>query len=347
MCVEWHGQFSSIRLMPAGGSQGSMFGVLGYLSLSDDNAHCVPVEDRFKFMDDLSLLESVFLANVGLASYNVRNHIPSNLPLHNKLIPRENLKTQNYLHSIQSWTDQRKMVLNEKKTKNMIFNFTKDNQFTIDLKLKNEPLEVVKETKLLGVYVTSDLKWNRNTEYLVKDANNRMRILHRASKFTNNKQDLLVIYKSFVRSKLEQSASVWHSSLTKENKNDLERVQKSAMKIILKEKYQDYESALKQVNIESLHDRREFICFKFSKKALRLEQFKKMFPVQKNLHGMVKRNTKKYKENLARTERYKRSSIPSMQRLLNKHEKKLNGIFKSLVPCTNDNWQMAPFVEKI
>ena len=37
----------------------------------------------------------------------------------------------------------------------------------------------------------------------------------------------------------------------------------------------------------------------------------------------------------------------SMQRLLNKHEKKLNGIFKSLVPCTNDNWQMAPFVEKI
>ena len=36
-----------------------------------------------------------------------------------------------------------------------------------------------------------------------------------------------------------------------------------------------------------------------------------------------------------------------MQRLLNKHEKKLNGIFKSLVPCTNDNWQMAPFVEKI
>ena len=49
-----------------------------------------------------------------------------------------------------------------------------------------------------------------------------MRILHRASKFTNNKQDLLVIYKSFVRSKLEQSASVWHSSLTKENNNDLE-----------------------------------------------------------------------------------------------------------------------------
>ena len=52
----------------------------------------------------------------------------------------------------------------------------------------------------------------------------------------------------------------------------------------------------------TLREFREFICFKFAKKALRLEQFKKMFPVQKNLHGMVKRNTKKYKENLARTE---------------------------------------------
>ena len=104
---------------------------------------------------------------------------------------------------------------------------------------------------------------------------------------------------------------------------------------------------MKKVNIESLHDRREFICLKFAKKALRLEQFKKLFPVQKNLHGMEKRNGKKFKENRAKTEWYKKSSIPSMQRLLNKHEKKLNGIFKSLVPCTNDNWQMAPFVEKI
>ena len=49
--------------------------------------------------------------------------------------------------------------------------------------------------------------------------------------------------------------------------------------IILKDKYQDYKKALKQVNI-----------LKFAKKALRLEQFKKMFPVQKNIHGMEKRN---------------------------------------------------------
>ena len=41
--------------------------------------------------------------------------------------------------------------------------------------------------------------------------------------------DLLAIYESFIRSKLEQSAAVWHSSLSKCNEFDLERVQKSAL----------------------------------------------------------------------------------------------------------------------
>ena len=77
--------------MPAGGSQGSTFGVLGYLSQSNDNADCVPLEDRYKFMDDLSLLETVLLTNVGLATYNVKQHVPSNIPSHNQIISKDNL----------------------------------------------------------------------------------------------------------------------------------------------------------------------------------------------------------------------------------------------------------------
>ena len=177
MCIR-----DRVRPIPAGGSQGSTFGVLGYLSQSNDNADCVPLEDRYKFMDDLSLLKTVLLTNVGLATYNVKQHVPSNIPSHNQIISKDNLWTQKYLDSIQRWTDDRMMVLNEKKTKNIIFNFSKENQFSTKLMLKNEPLEVVNETKLLGVYITSDLKWNKNTEYLVKEANRRMRILHKGSK---------------------------------------------------------------------------------------------------------------------------------------------------------------------
>ena len=44
--------------------------------------------------------------------------------------------------------------------------------------------------------------------------------------FTSNKKDLKDIYLTFVRSVVEQSAVVWHSSLTLKSSVDLERIQK-------------------------------------------------------------------------------------------------------------------------
>ena len=46
-----------------------------------------------------------------------------------------------------------------------------------------------------------------------------------------------------LKSLLEQSATVWHSRLTEENASDLERVQKSAMKVIFKKNLMDIKIA--------------------------------------------------------------------------------------------------------
>ena len=59
------------------------------------------------------------------------------------------------------------MILNQRKTKVMIFNFTDKNKCTTNLNLNDEKLEVVNQTKLLGVIISDDLKWHKNTEYLV------------------------------------------------------------------------------------------------------------------------------------------------------------------------------------
>ena len=71
-----------------------------------------------------------------------------------------------------------------------------------------------------------------------------------------------------------------------------------------------------------------------------------MFPIQKHLHGMDRRNKRKYIENNASTERYKKSAIPSMQRLLNKYQRDVNGILKSLLLVSNDLYHYDSFVEK-
>ena len=99
-----------------------------------------------------------------------------------------------------------------------------------------------------------------------------MQLLRVLSTFNASWHDLKTIYVSFVRSLLEQSCTVWHSSLTDENRNDLERVQKCALKIILKNKYKNYQNALNLLELENLENRREFLCLKFAKKASKIKK---------------------------------------------------------------------------
>ena len=97
-------------------------------------------------------------------------------------------------------------------------------------------------------------------------------MLHIAAKFVKNKDDLLQIYKKFIRSRLEYSCVLWHSSLSKNNESDIERVQKAAIKVILKDKYSSYEGALKVLGLESL---------KFYKEMSKDRKFEKAFHSEK------------------------------------------------------------------
>ena len=140
-----------------------------------------------------------------------------------------------------------------------------------------------------------------------------------------------------VRSKLEQSAVLWHFGLSQKNKNDLERVQKCALRVILGRRYTSYSDALSFLNIESLDDRRKSLCLKFAKNCLKVDKFKKMFPKNFTSHDMSKRNFEFYRVNRTLTERYMSSAIPQMQRMLNSYQKKKFETLKHLtMPVTHD-----------
>ena len=68
---------------------------------------------------------------------------------------------------------------------------------------------------------------------------------------------------------------MWHNSLTEENRKDLERVQKSALKVILKKDYLNYEDALKLTNLQGLNERRQMIAMRFAKNCLKNENYSK------------------------------------------------------------------------
>ena len=115
------------------------------------------LRDRYKYFDDLTVVEIVNLLNIGISTARVRDTVPSDLPQHNQLIDNNNL-SQKYLDSINQWTDKNLMELNAKKTKSIQFNFSKNLQFKTDLFLKQQKIENVTEIKLLGIILTSDLR---------------------------------------------------------------------------------------------------------------------------------------------------------------------------------------------
>ena len=86
MTVKWHGCLSNPRRINGGGLQRATIGILEYLSQSNNNTDFIDIQDKFKFVDDLTVLEIVNLISVGLTSYNTNNHIPSDISTDNHFI---------------------------------------------------------------------------------------------------------------------------------------------------------------------------------------------------------------------------------------------------------------------
>ena len=200
------------------------------------------------------------------------------------------------------------MVLNSKKTKLMMINFSKNKQFTSRIKLNNQQVEVVDEAKILGTIVTKTLNWGKNTTNIIRRANARMQLLTKISSFGTSREELINVYNLFVRSLLEQCSVVWGSSLTKEQRINIERVKKTAVKIINKNKNMNYKKSLSLLSMKSLEERRADLSLNFAKKCLKNEKTANYFPLKKVNHGKNLRIKEKYHITPAIKERYKKIS---------------------------------------
>ena len=125
---------------------------------------------------------------------------------------------------------------------------------------------------------------------------------------------LFVIYTKEVISILEMAVPVWHPSLTKQQSADIERIQKIAFKIILQDKYLNYESACEFFATESLENRRIKLCYRFAVKNFKSDHsfFTKVVANAKTRHA--RNRVYEYKCNFGR---FRKSSIPYLARLLN------------------------------
>ena len=333
MVVRYKGETSGIKELPGGGPQGALLGLLLFLVLMNDigfsdqkneNGDLLTCKRRMKafnelhlkYVDDLLLSEAISLkTQLDKVPIDTTQPFTYHGRTGYELLP-EKSRVFKALQETEKYAKENKMKINYKKTKLMIFNPARTRDFCPRFLFNNDELEIVEETKLLGLIVRSDLAWTSNTEYIVKRANKKLWCLKRLKILGAETEDLIDVYIKQIRCLLEYAVAVWQPTLTKEDRIKIERVQKSALSIILGQKYNSYKAALQELNLETLFTRRVKLCQKFAIKAQKHPKFSKWFK-SNNKKSVTRSKTPKFCDVYFRTERFKRSPISYLTRILN------------------------------
>ena len=106
-------------------------------------------------------------------------------------------------------------------------------------------------------------------------------MLRRLKQYGANSEELLDVNIKQIRSVLELAVPVWQSSITMQERCDIERVQRAALNIILGYRYTSYKEALEWFNLDSLEDGMKRLCSKFANKAVKHSKFQNWFKVNK------------------------------------------------------------------
>ena len=136
----------------------------------------------------------------------------------------------------------------------MVINFSKLMSFPPNLTLGgSDLLREVAVTKLLGVQIQSNLKWQKNTDYICQKASKRIWLIRRLKKIGIGTDLLKDFYVKEIRPLLELSVPVWHSGLTLAQSHQIERIQRLIVSLIFSEHNFSYKVSRTLLELEPLY----------------------------------------------------------------------------------------------
>jgi hypothetical protein len=190
---------SSLQHMKGVLPQGTIFGMEGFIIMIKDLQPPLPL---YKYVDDSTTFK--IISNTG----------------------SNNNRLQETVDTTNEWTKAKDMKINIGKTKEMYISFNKNlaqpNQITIN----GEQIERVNSTKLVGITIQDNLKWDLHIESIVKKARMKLHFLIQLKRSRVPPNELITFYKSVIRSQLEYAVPAWSTSITAEQSNTIETIQK-------------------------------------------------------------------------------------------------------------------------
>ncbi len=159
----------------------------------------------------------------------------------------------------------------------------------------NSSVTTVESFRFLGTTISQDLKWDNN---IVKKAQQGLYFLHQLRKFNLPQELLKQFYSAIIESVLCTSITVWFSSATKSDLGRIQRVVRTAERIVA----------------TTLHTLQELHLSRVSKRAVKIT-----LDPSHQAHSLFERlpSGRRYRALSTRTTRYRNSFFPQVIHLMN------------------------------
>jgi hypothetical protein len=219
-CVKLNGQCSNYTNVLVGSPQGTKLGPVLWLLYCNDLVSPRPEVKIIKYADDVTF-------------YSQSNVQPS-------------------LDFVMKWSTDNSMLLNANKTTvlNVCLSRTIAN---CNLTLDSKTLCPSPTVKFLGVLIDSRLSFKDHVVSLVKKCNSRLFFMRVLKRQGLNTTGLITYYLSNVRSILTYASPAWYLFCSKQSKEMLEKVQRTATRIIFPE-IEGYENRLTQLSLPTVNN---------------------------------------------------------------------------------------------
>ena len=205
--TKYGSEVSDKRMVHGGVPQGSKIGPvvfivhINYLPLvlkqseitySDDMTKCDNDNDNVTiFMDDTTVSEII----------DIKNHIAG------EAIGN----AEKNITEVMKFTNNQTMELNLKKCKEMLIDLRRNKTAIPLTNIENNTIERVTSYKLLGLWIDDNMKWNTNTEKIVKKAAKRFFLLKVLKSYGASTSDMKNFYMAVIRPTLEYGAQIWRN----------------------------------------------------------------------------------------------------------------------------------------
>ena len=249
--VSLHDTVSSIQPITVGVPQGTISGPLFWLAYCDSLQPPAPTE-TIKYADDTTCYTVVRKNDCRVISSTCTTCCISPTPDH----------IQEALDFSMDWCTDNHMQLNPTKTNILNLSVRKKISVETTPTVNGMPIQTVKVAKFLGVHIDEHLSFSHHVDAKVKTATKLNYCLLKLKRAGVNSSGLLRLYTAKIRTVVMYASAAWFTHLTKESIDKLEKVQRTAMKIIFPESL-SYEARMQRANLTTIAEHGMTTCRKY------------------------------------------------------------------------------------